>query len=241
MKLILTTTALVLCTTGVMAQGFSGGSVGLSYSGFTDEDDADFNTTKFNAAAEFAITNEISVAGDLTVRQADAVDDSLTGFFVHGIYGVGPDVDLGVFAGRESIQDIDLEVDTYGGEIAYRSGPVETEGYIGVSSILDADVTIFGAAASYGLGNGFSVTGAFDRADVNDEDIAFTTLEIGTEYALGNGAELYANLGNIQFDFGGASNDTNTFRIGANFNFGPDGGTTFDRRSFFDTYPIFGL
>lgn len=239
MRLILTTTALALCTTGVMAQGFTGGSVGLSFSGFTDEDDGDFDTIKFDAAAQFAITNEISVAGDLTVRQVDALDESATGIVLHGIYSVSPDVDLGLFAGRESVQDLD--VDTYGGEIAYRSGPIATEGFIGFSTIEDTDVTLIGAAANYGLGNGFSVTGAFDRADISDEDVAFTTLEIGAEYALGNGAELYANLGNIQLDFGGGSNDANFFRVGANFHFGPDGGTTFDRRSFFDTYPIFGL
>lgn len=239
MKFILATTAIALCATSAVAQGFTGGSAGLSYSNFTDEDDGDAGTTKFNAAAQFGITNEISVAADLTVRNIETVDESLTGFFVHGIYGINPDVSVGLFAGRETIENLDI--DTYGGEIAYSAGQIETQGFIGASDFEGSDVTLFGVAGSYGLGNGFAVTGSFERLSANDEDLAFSTFEIGAEYALGNGAELFANVGNVQFDFMGFDEDANFFRLGASFNFGPDGGTTFDRRSLFDMYPIFGL
>lgn len=239
MKLILATTAIALCTTNAMAQGFTGGSVGLSFSGFTDEDNSNGDTTKFDANAEFAVTGDISVAADLTTRSFDGTDDSVNGFTLHGIYAISPDVSLGVFATRETVEDND--VDTYGGEIAYVSGPIEAQGFLGTSDLNGEDSTLFGVAGSYGLGNGFSITSAYNRLDDNDDDVAFSKIEIGAEYAVGNGAEIYASLGNTQFDFFGSSSDADFFRVGATFNFGPEGGTTFDRRGFFDAFGLFGL
>jgi hypothetical protein len=239
MKLIFATAALTLCTTDAMAQGFTGASVGLSYSGFANDDDREFDMAKFDAAGQFAITNEISVAGNLTVRNSDALGEAITGLFVHGIYNINPDVSLGLFAGEETTGFYDIT--TYGGEVAYVSGPMETQAFIGTSEITGDTATIMGVAGSYGFGNGLSAIGSFERADFNDADVSANVLEIGAEYALGNGAAFYANVGNAQFDFMGFTEDENFFRIGATFNFGPDGGTTFGRRSFIDAYPIFGL
>ncbi|MDO6592115.1 hypothetical protein DS901_12425 [Loktanella sp. D2R18] len=239
MKLIFATAALTLCTTGAMAQGFTGGSVDLSYSGFANDDDREFDMAKFDAAGQFAITNEISFAGNLTVRNSDALGEAITGLFVHGIYNINPDVSLGLFAGQETTGFYDIT--TYGGEVAYVSGPVEGQAFIGSSDITGDTITIFGVAGSYGFGNGFSAIGSFERADANDTDVFANVLEIGAEYALENGAAFYASVGNAQFGFMGLTEDENFFRIGATFNFGPDGGTTFDRRSFTDAYPILGL
>jgi hypothetical protein len=239
MKLIFATAALTLCTTGAMAQGFTGGSVDLSYSGFANDDDREFDMAKFDAAGQFAITNEISFAGNLTVRNSDALGEAITGLFVHGIYNVSPDVSLGLFAGQETTEFYDIT--TYGGEVAYVSGSMETQAFIGSSEILGDDLTILGVAGRYGFGNGLSATGSFERVDARDTDLSANVLEVGAEYALGNGAAVYANFGNAQLNFMGISNDENFLRIGATFNFGPDGGTTFDRRSFIDAYPILGL
>lgn len=234
MKLIIATTTLMIGATGAMAQGFTGGSVSVENTTFPDVDE--LGTTTFEGSGEFAVGGGVSVAADISVQAFENIDENATAFAVHGIYAISPDVKAGLFIGRESIEDLD--VDNYGGEIAYTSGPVEVQGYLGVADIENTDVTLFGVSGGYSFGNGFSVIGGFDRSDFDDEDFTVSTIEIGAEYALGNGAEFYAKTGQFQIDAFGNSEDENYFTIGAAFNFGPAGGTTFDTRGFFDTFPI---
>lgn len=238
MKLILTCAALTIAASGATAQQLTGGSVGISYEDFPDVDDVAMTT--FAGSGEVALGNNIAVAGDVVLRSFEDFDENLTAITLHGIYRINPDVSVGVFVGRETIDN--FEADNYGGEIAFNSGPMEAQAYIGATEIEDTDVTLLGVSAGYGLGNGFSAIGAYDRLNIDAMgDITTSTIEIGGEYAFGNGAEVFANFGQLSFDIGSSNESENYFNIGANFHFGAQGDTTFDSRGFFENFPVFGL
>lgn len=227
---LMTTTAFVIAgTAGAFAQGFTGGSVGIEYSDF-DELEGLAKTT-FSGSAEFAITPQFSVAGSLsTYNYEDQPDDvELYNYTVHAIYNLNSDVSLGAFAGRDRLDfgGGTQDVDNYGIEAAYVAGPVELQGYVGTGDAEGTDLTYFGISTDYGLGNGFSVLGAYDLVDVDDEGFRFSTIEFGGAYTFGSGPSVFAKVGQVTFETGGFSNDDNYFAIGATFGFGAKGGTTF--------------
>lgn len=239
MKLILSTTAaLLIGTTGAMAQGFTGATVGLDYTDFNDVDG--FSSTILFGSAEFEIANGFSVAADVSNRSYEDIDETVTNFVVHGIYAINPDFKVGAYVGRESISDFDEHIDNYGIELAYSAYGVSGEVYLGAAEVdgESIDVTTFGFSGAYAFGNGFSVLGGYDSVTVeNGLDVTYSTLEIGAEYALGNGAAFYAKTGQLGLDAGGMEDDENYFAIGATFSFGPQGGTTFGPRGVYEVIP----
>ncbi|MBE0413847.1 hypothetical protein [Yoonia sp.] len=233
MKIILTTSALLLAATGAMAQGFSGATVGIDYHEFSNFSDT--NTTKFFGSAEFEIGNGFSVAADVSTRSFEGVSDDLTNIVVHGIYALSPETKLGVYVGRES--DGAEDIDNYGIEIAYAAGLFNGEAYLGASDAPDGtDLRYFGLSGGARISGGFSVNAGYDSVTFDETlaDITFSTLEFGGEFALSNGAALYAKAGNLKVETGGLSDDEDYFSLGATVSFGPQGGTTFGPRGLFE-------
>lgn len=239
MKITLIASALIVGASGAMAQGFTGATVGLEYFDLSDIDDA--SSTEFSASVEFEVAPSFSVAAGLASRSFEAADDvDYSNFVLHGIYDISPEVAVGAFVGRETLEDFDI--DNYGVEVAYMAGPLSMEGYIGAGEADTTDLQYLGVAAGYGLGNGFSVIGGFDRVsfDIGGGDASYTTLDIGGEYAFVGGTALYAKTGQVQLDQGSIEAEENYFEIGVSVAFGANGGTTFSSsKGLFETVPLF--
>lgn len=186
------------------------------------------------------MTPQLSFAADVTSFDFPEFGETATNVTLHGIYAVSPDVKLGVWVGRDELESIESE--QYGIEAAYQMNPMSVQGYIGTGEVQATDMTYFGVAGEYGLGNGFAVIGSFDLLSIDDPDIQTTKLELGGSYAFGTGPSAFIAIGNHQYEQGGTTQvDENYFTIGASFDFGPQGGTTFNSPAFFDTFPLVGL
>lgn len=237
MKFVLTSAALLLSTTGAIAQGFTGATVGFEYSDLNDIDNA--SSTLLYGSAEFEVTSGVSVAVDLSNRSFEDFDEEVSNLVVHGIYAISPDVKIGAFLGRETVNDQDI--DNYGVEVAYAAGAISTQAYLGAGEVESesADLTYLGASGGYDLGNGVSVIGGFESVTIDEGggDSTYSTIEIGGEYAMRGGPAFFANVGQLSLD-NGSSDSENYFELGATFSFGPQGGTTFGPRGLFDVIPF---
>ena len=235
---ILVASALLLATatTGALAQGFSGGTVSLEHTGFDGDADV-LNSRRFEAGVEFAATSQLAFGVDVTNTSPSEFDQDVSGLGVHGIFAVNTDVKLGVWYSREKVEDFDDEISSYGIEAAYSLGQSSLRGYLGTGDAEGTDFTLLGVDTAYDLGNGFSVITAIDYVDLSDQDFTLSTIEVGGAYEIMPGASVFASIGNLTIDTFGSTGDENFFKVGAEFSFGPQGGTTFKQHGLFDTFP----
>lgn len=229
-------------TTGAFAQGFSGSSLGIEYS---ELDDLGFDKTTFFAALEYELAPGVAVAGNLSYYSyADADDLDLTNVTLHGIYALNSDLSLGLWFSQDRIDSPidDLEIDNFGVEVGYASGAVSAEGYLGTGEANGTDLTYVGFDGDYAFGNGFSVIGSYKNVSFEEGgDQTYATAELGAAYTLASGPSFYATIGTLMFDSeGGGSFDDDLYSIGATFNFGGAGGTTFGSRGFLELPFTFG-
>ncbi len=227
-KLLLSTAIVCVSATVGMAQSFSGAELGIEYSDFPDVDD--LGAINYHGSAEFEVVPNIGVAADFTFYDFELGDADVSNFTVHGIYSLNNQTKIGAFVGRDSIDS--ASIDNYGVEVAYDFGVGSVEGYLGLGDDGADDLTYFGASALYGVGSGFSVIADFDRLSFDDSSAS--TVEIGGEYALAAGPKFSATLGNLTVDDGIEEVDETYFTIAASIGFGPQGGTTFSRKGFFE-------
>jgi len=238
MKLTFITTALLIGASGAFAQGLSGATVALEYTTYPDVDNE--TSTGFSGSAEFDIVNGFSVAADLSNTSFESIDENGTNVVVHAIYAINPDVSVGGFIGREAIDG--EEIDNYGAEIAYKSGMTGLEAYLGAGDVNSVDLTYVGISGSYGLGNGISVIGGYDRVGYDlGGDVTVSAIDIGGEFAFSGGAAFYVKAGQLSLDTPGPNDEENYFEIGASFSFGPMGGTTFSSRGLLENVPAGAL
>lgn len=234
-KLLLSTALTVAGTSGLVAQGFTGGSIGIKFGALSDLDGTE--RTTFSGSAEYAITPSFAAALDVAFYNYSDLpsDTELSNYTLHGIYALNEDVKLGVWLGRDIIRFIsDGEIDYYGVEAAYSSGPVSAQGYLGHGDSQGTEFTLMGGSGAYGFGNGVAGIAAFDYVDIPDGDTTLRTVEIGASYEIVSGASVYATVGNFTVDGMGGGFDEAFYSIGATFSFGPDGGTSFDQRSYLE-------
>jgi hypothetical protein len=230
-KFLLSTAMVVAGTTGLFAQGFAGGSIGIEYSNFVE--DSAYQKTTYSGSVEYAITPIVAVAFDAAFfNYSDAPSDlQLSNYTLHGAYTLNNEVTLGLWLARDLIKESGtMEVDFIGVEGAYSAGPISTQGYIGQGDAEGTGVTILGASGAYDFGNGFAAIAAFDFVDVENND-SLRAIEVGGSYEVTPGASIFANVGNFTTDSGPSFSET-YYSIGATFNFMPDGGTVFDQRSY---------
>lgn len=241
MKFLLATTALALTATSLAAQGFSGASVTLDYQTFSDIEELD--STRFSGALEYDLGSGFAVAADIgSVSFAD-YDESVTNVTLHGIYAVSPDVKVGLFLGRESIEEVDIDI--YGIEAAYAVAGFGVQGYVGTGEVVDnpADLGFVGIAADYGFGNGLFLVASYDEVSVDNGgfEVTFGTAEAGAGYALTSGLSGLISVGQISTSGGGGSFEEDFMKVSLSYAFGPQGGTTFNSIGFFDTLRVPGL
>lgn len=228
------TTALMLTAGHVAAQGFTGATLGIDYSKTLDTDDLGgityYGQAEFEAMAGVSFALDVT-AYDFAIAGSDA--QNLTG---HAIYALDPYISLGAYFGRDWVDDD--SIDTYGVQGAYDYGFGTAQAYAGLGGGAFDDIFIVGAAGNYGFADGISAIGAVDR--VSFDGGKGLNLELGGEYALENGPVFSGVLGRVSLEENGISNDEFYIGVNARIDLGLQGGTTFDRRGFFEAFRAAG-
>lgn len=232
-KLAIATAIMAAGTTTVAAQQFSGAELGLNY---TDSPDLeDLGGVSYFGAAEVALGFGVSVAVDATAYNYDIGISDISNLTAHVLYNVDPSTAIGGFFGQDNAGDADNRI--IGAEVAYDFGLGDVQGYIGsASDDAGEDVTIYGAAATYELANGFGIVGSLNS--FSGDDVSASAVEIGGTYQLAQGPTLGARLGRQGL---GAGDDTESefyLVLQASVALGPNAGTTFGRRGAFEVLKI---
>ena len=225
-KAVLAAAVVSVVSVPVVAQGISGGQLGIEYNAPTDG--SDFGGTTYSGGLEYSINRKFAVGVDLSGYKPDNIDTDFTSATVHGIYHLSDTASAGVFVGRD--KDDGANVNLYGleGGTEFMGGTVG--GYIGKADGETADGTLFGVDGVYALQNGFSVIGDFDSQSI--EGNSASQISVGGQYDLNGGPSFYAKVGSVNAD----GRDDQTFiSIGAEVAFGAKRGTTFDQRSTFES------
>ena len=220
----------MLAANAAQAQGFSGATLGIDYTKSLDT--SDLGGVNYYGQAEAEVIGGVSLGLDLTfydflIAGGDA--QNVTG---HAIYALDNQIALGAYFGRDWI-DGD-RINTYGVQGAFDYGMGVAQGYIGLGDGAYDDIIAIGASGNYGFGGGISAIGSFDRVSFDGGD--GSSLELGGEYALAGGPVFSGVLGRVSLRDSGQSTDQTYIGVKARIDMGFQGGTTFDRRGFFQAF-----
>lgn len=230
----ITAAVLAVIGSGAMAQGITGGTIGVEVTQPTDFND--FVGTNYYGAIEYGISRQFAVSLDVSSYRFDSLDQDATSATLHGIYHLSDSASVGLFYGQDKIDGEDA-ADLYGieGGTEFMGGRVE--GYVGRSDDGDVEAILFGADGSYSFNESISFKGG--AAFLSVEDLDVSSITAGAEYTIAGGPSLYAELGNVNLDDGISSESETFIGIGARINFGAARGTTFGQRSAFEALPNF--
>lgn len=239
-KSVLAASALFMAiTTPAVALDFTGGTFGADYTKYPDIDD--ISSTGFSSDIEFAITPQFSAALSMSSTTYDIngpYDLSSSSRFLHGIYNINDAVKVGAFYGNETIYY--LNSDTYGIEAAYDDGAFNAGGYVGAGQFFEEDVTLYGLNGGYVFGAGFGINADVDRVEMDINDATMTTSSVGVEYSFGNGAAISLDVGQFKVENEFFSNEEDFVTFGASYNFGPNGGVSFESPNALNSLLFFG-
>lgn len=231
---LITAAVLAVIGSGAMAQGITGGSIGVEVTQPTDFDD--FVGTNYFGSIEYGINRQFAVSADISSYRFDSLDQDATSATLHGVYHLSDTASVGAFYGVDDIEDGD-SVNIFGleGGTEFMGGKVE--GYAGMADN-DVDTVIFGVDGTYAFSESISFRGGANFSS-SDEDISSSIISAGAEYTITGGPSLYAEIGNANVDDGNNEEDETFVGIGARINFGAARGTTFGQRSIFESLPKF--
>lgn len=228
---------LAVSSTPTLAQEFTGASFSATYAG-TTEDDVDITGTSLKASGGVALSPQFALGGSLAFYnvETDEGDADGTNVTLRAMYRLGSSGTIGAFVANDS--DDDNDASSYGIEAGYETSATFVEGYYGEVDVDDSfDHAIYGAAIEFGVANNVSLTAGFDSYRIEDGDASETirTWTIGTEYDFGNGASVYANIGEIVItEDDGTDEDSasaSVANIGVSFAMGEGRGTVLGNRS----------
>ncbi len=228
-KLLLSTAIILAGGTASFAQGFSGAELGVEYTDVPDVED--LGGVSYYGSAEFDVAYGVAVALDLSAFDFDIGPSDVSNVTGHLIYKVDASTAVGLFFGQDSFGDQDADI--FGGEVAYDFGLGDVQGYLGsASDAVDDDVTLYGAAGTYDLGNSFSFSANLNG--FSGDGFSASEFEIGGFYQLAQGPRFGATIGQLNLDSGLIDDSETFFGIQASIGIGPNGGTTFGRRGIFE-------
>lgn len=208
---------------------FTGGEISAEALAYSDS--GDIGSTAYNGALEFGITRNISVAVDLGFYGLQTLDLQADTATIHGIFELSESVSLGAFYGQEKLGGQNATLIGLEGGTEFTG--VAVEGYFAQLDGAGDDATLMGVSGEFGFSESISALGSFTIADLGDA--SSNRLAIGGQYTIASGPDLWAEIGTLKADDGTtASNDT-FISIGARIEFGAERGTTFGRRSLFET------
>lgn len=217
------------CASTALAGDFTGGSIGLGYSAFTNDDAGTIDKTSLGGSIEYGFDRNVSVQGDLTLSKFGLTDADAQNVTLHGIFHLDEATSFGAFIGHDEVESLGLTF--YGLEAGHEVGQFEGETYIAYGEDDGVDGTLFGLSGLYNVNDAFGFGASYDRLDV--ESVALNRVALEAEYRMQN-VILSAELG--QLDAEDAGSET-FFGIGARLSFGAKRGTTFERRGLIDTLP----
>jgi hypothetical protein len=222
--------ALIAAGTGiagpVLAVDVTGGSVALSYSGFTEGGRTDADRKSVAASAEVEVTRLFAVQGDLAFHGFGLSDGGGQGLALHGIVHATPDLSVGLFAGVESLGERDADFAGVEAVLEFHEGTAEA--YFAKGQVDGTDGHAIGLAGEYFANHWLSFTATSQSADFGRGLEAGRTA-IGARVALGP-VDLTAEYGRGRADFG-AFDEAGAFAsFGASYTFGFMGGATFEGR-----------
>ena len=224
---------LAAASTSAMAQGITGGELGIEYNVPTDG--SDLGGTTYSGGIEYGFLQTFSVSGNAAGYKLDGVSTTASNVTLHGSYHLSSSASVGAFYARDSVDGGDANIYGVEGGTEFMGGDVG--GYIAKADGEDGDGTLFGVEGSYGLPSGFSVIGEADLFRI--DDVTLSQVAIGGEYQMQAGPEFYAQIGRITGDVGTDSDSVGFIGIGARVAFGSSRGTTFTNRSIFEVLPGF--
>lgn len=223
-KSVLTAVIITAIPSFALAQGFSGGELTIDATGFNEGDDP--SAVNYSGALEYSINRNISIAGDVSVYDYSLLDDTITNVTIHGIYHLSDQISVGAFIGRDSSDGDGSSF--FGLEGGFEAGQIGVEGYFATYDDSD-NSTVLGISGNYQFGPSIAAIADLGFGSIGNED--YTRISAGAEYSFAGGPSVYAEFGNISSD----SFDSEFIGLGAKIEFGAARGTTFDRRSAFDT------
>lgn len=228
---ILAAAVLAAAAGSVQAQGFgfSGGEISAEALAYSDS--GDIGSTAYSGALEFGITRQISVAVDFGFYGLQTLDLQADTATIHGIYQLSDTVSLGAFYGKDRLEGEDATL--FGVEGGTEFGQATAEGYFGKLDGAGDTATLLGVSGTYGFSDSIAALGSFNIADLGDS--SSNRLALGGQYTIANGPDLWAEIGTLKMDDGVATSNDTFLSIGARIEFGAARGTTFGRRSLFET------
>lgn len=202
----------------------TGGSVGLSYSAFTE--DTDFNRLGLEGSVELGFTREFSLQFDAGYNDFDisGIDGSTLG--LHGIFHMNEATSVGAFYTREDIEGIDLDI--LGVEAGHEVMNWEFEGYLADVDSDGGSGTLAGIQARYALAEGFGLGGSYDRAESGGDDVSRFAVRLDRDVS--PNTNLFLEVGSAKLDVGGISDSEPFLGLGGKIAFGAERGATFEQR-----------
>lgn len=197
--------AALSATTSYAQAGFSNGGVSISYGSYNFND---VSTTTIDGFAVFSLSNAFDVQADLNSNFLSTSGGSFTysdlGYGVHAIYNISNSSRVGAFYNSTSLYEF-YDLQSFGLEYQYSSGPIDLEIQAGQGQIFDLDVNFIAASAEYAFGD-FSVgAGVFVVPDL--DGATASELSINASYTIPSfyNAKLsveYSTLNFSSFDTG---------------------------------------
>ena len=228
------TTALVLAAGQIAAQGFTGATLGIDYNKSLDS--SDLGGVTYYGQAEVEAMAGISFALDATAYDFAIAGSNAQNVTGHAIYLLDPQIAIGAYFGRDWVDDD--AINNYGVQGSYDYGFGIAQGYLGLGDGAVDGIIAIGASGNYDFGGGIKAIGALDG--VTFDDGSGLSLEIGGEYALPNGPVFSGVLGRTSISNIGVDKQEVYLGVKARIDLGYQGGTTFDRRGFFEGYRAVG-
>lgn len=208
-----------------LAQGFEGTVVDLQYQrydlGASELDslegrlDAAWAFGTFGAQLGLTIGKDVDNSGDINFR-------SYNGLALHATADVSDSLRLGAMLAADSVRD---EVYVYAAEALYMAGPLRVEGRIGDSLEDDERFSLFEAKGAYSFG-ALSARAGLHQTSLGG-GASYGVFSIGAGYAIGDTAEVYADIGRHKTDNGTATDRGNVINLGVRFDLGGDSSRMF--------------
>lgn len=210
----------------------TGGSVGLSFSGFTD--DLDVNRVTLQGSVELGWNRNWSSQLDLAHNRFDASGADTTSFGVHTIYHLNDATSFGLFYTIEEGDGDD--VDIVGLEAGHEFGSWDVEGFFGKADSAGAgSANMFGLMGRTELQNGYGVAAEYQTVDVGGIDVE--RLSVSVDRDLNPTTNLFVEVGVARVSTGTISGSEPFIGLGGTYRFGADRGATFKGRNISQILP----
>ncbi len=203
----------------------TGGDVSIGHSVFVD--DTDVARSSLEGSVELGFGRSFGLQVDAGINHFNFVGENTTTVTVHGIYRLGDSTSAGLFIGADEVENESLSF--IGAEVGHEFGRAGIEGYFAVSDEADSLGDAIGVSGKFQATDTIEVGASLDRLDLGGGD-DLTRFGLRGDLAVGEQTGLFAEVGSLNLDSGGASDSEAFVGVGATFSFGANQGATFDRR-----------